>query len=106
MAIRANPDAKPLLHSDRGSQYTSLAFKKPLNAQGMYHSMSMVGRCIDNGSMEELWGIIKCEWYYIYQFSGEKALCEGLSRFVDYYNHGRYQERFGNRTPLKCALPH
>lgn len=42
----------PLIHSDRGFQYTSKAFKRKLEAAGMAQSMSRVGRCIDNGPLE------------------------------------------------------
>ena len=36
-AIRANPDAKPIFHSDRGFQYTSKVFQAKLLAQGREH---------------------------------------------------------------------
>lgn len=34
-AIAANPDAKPLFHSDRGFQYTSRIFQRKLKEQKM-----------------------------------------------------------------------
>ena len=46
--VEANPEAKPLFHSDRGFQYTSKAFRAKLQQQGMDQSMSRVGHCIDN----------------------------------------------------------
>ena len=51
-AVAANPGATPLLHSDRGYQYTSKAFRRRILAAGMTQSMSRVARCIDNGPME------------------------------------------------------
>ncbi|MBN3524660.1 transposase family protein [Paenibacillus apiarius] len=48
-----------MLHSDRGFQYTSLSFKKLLDANKLTQSMSRVGRCIDNGPMEAFWGTLK-----------------------------------------------
>jgi transposase InsO family protein len=48
-AIAANPEAKPLFHSDRGFQYTSKVFQQKLMKQEMEHSMSRVGHCIDRG---------------------------------------------------------
>lgn len=53
LAIQKYPDAHPLFHSDRGFQYTSKQFKDMLEKQGMRQSMSRVGRCIDNGPMED-----------------------------------------------------
>lgn len=51
-AVKANPDAHPLFHSDRGFQYTGRAFHHKLVQAGMTQSMSRVAHCIDNGPME------------------------------------------------------
>ena len=53
----------PLIHSDRGFQYTSHGFKRRIDKAEMTQSMSRVGRCIDNGPMESFWGTLKCEKY-------------------------------------------
>ncbi|WP_235425207.1 IS3 family transposase, partial [Heyndrickxia ginsengihumi] len=58
----------PLIHSDRGFQYTSKGFKRKIDAVKMTQSMSRVGRCIDNGPMESFWGTLKCEKYYLHQY--------------------------------------
>lgn len=42
-AIKANPDAHPLFHSDKGFQYTNRAFHLKLEKTGMTQSMSRVG---------------------------------------------------------------
>lgn len=51
-AVKANPDAYPLLHSDRVFQYTSRIFHYKLQKAEMTQSMSRVAHCIDNGPME------------------------------------------------------
>ena len=51
-AIKVNPDAHPLFHSDRDFQYTNRAFYARLEIAGMIQSMSRVAKCIDNGPME------------------------------------------------------
>ena len=63
-AVKANPDAHPLFHSDRGFQYTNRTFHHKLEQAGMTQSMSRVAHCIDNGPMEGFWGILKRERYY------------------------------------------
>lgn len=68
-AVEKYPEAKPLLNSDCGSQYTSKQYRAKLDQQGMGQSMSRVGRCIDNGSMEVFWGSLKAEMYYLNTFS-------------------------------------
>ena len=57
-AVKANPEAHPLFHSDRGFQYTSRAFHHKLVQAGMTQSMSRAAHCIDNGPMEGFWGIL------------------------------------------------
>ena len=69
-AVKANPDAHPLFHSDRGFQYTNRAFHYKLQQAGMTQSMSRVAHCIDNGPMEGFWGILKTGallWQTVYQ---------------------------------------
>ena len=48
-AVRLEPDAHPLFHSDRGFQYTSKQFTTRLKNHHMKQSMSRVAHCIDNG---------------------------------------------------------
>ena len=49
LALKNNPKATPLLHSDRGFQYTSKEYINKLKKDGLTQSMSRVGCCIDNG---------------------------------------------------------
>ena len=100
-AIAANPDAKPILHSDRGFQYTSPVFQSMLKTQGVVQSMSRVSRCIDNGPTEGFWGIIKSEMYYVESHETEEDLRQAIEDYIYYYNHGRYQERYNNLAPLE-----
>ncbi len=100
-AIRANPRAAPLLHSDRGFQYTSREFQMKLIEYGLDPSMSRPKRCIDNGPMEGFWGIIKTEMYCMYEIYDEKSLRDAILNFILFYRRGRPQERFGGRTPAE-----
>lgn len=68
IALASVYERKPLLHSDRGYQYTSLRFKEMLDEAQLKQSMSRVGRCIDNGPMESFWGTLKCEKYYLHTY--------------------------------------
>lgn len=103
-AIKANPDAKPLFHSDRGFQYTSRVFQAKLSRQGMEQSMSRIGHCIDNGPTEGLWGIIKTEMYQMYEINDEKSLRSAIDKYMDFYTNERLQERFNNQTPYEVRM--
>lgn len=98
-ALRDNPDAKPIFHSDRGYQYTSKVFQSKLQKQGMDQSMSRVGHCIDNGPMEGLWGIIKSEMYCMYKITDEASLRSAIDNYMKFYAEERPQERFHCQTP-------
>ena len=67
----------------------------------MIQSMSRVGRCIDNGPTEGFWGIVKAEMYSFRKFTSEEELRRAIEDFIRYYNEGRYQARFGFRSPAE-----
>ncbi len=100
-AVAANPDAKPLFHSDRGFQYTSKVFQMKLQKQGMEQSMSRVGHCIDNGPTEGFWGIIKTEMYAMYDITDEASLRDAIEKYMHFYTYERPQERFNGKTPAE-----
>ena len=100
-AVKANPDAYPLFHSDRGFQYTNRAFHHKLAKAGMVQSMSRVAKCIDNGPMEGFWGILKRERYYGKRFTSKKELVYMIVQYIHYYNNLRVQRRLGVLTPME-----
>ncbi len=100
-AVKANPDAHPLFHSDRGFQYTSKGFHDKLIAANMRQSASRVGRCIDNGPMEGFWGILKSEMYYLRKFTSRDDLISAIERYLYFYNNKRYQQRLRCMTPME-----
>lgn len=83
-ALKDNPDARPIFHSDRGFQYTSRIFQKRLREQGMEQSMSRVGHCIDNGPTEIV-GIIKSEMYCMYKITDEISLRSAIDKYIKFY---------------------
>ena len=94
-AIKENPDAHPIFHSDRGFQYTSKTFHRKLLDQKMTQSMSRVGKCIDNGPMEGFWGLLKRERYYKRRFTSREAIVSMIEEYIYYYNNKRYQRNLG-----------
>lgn len=101
MAIKENPNAQPIFHSDRGKQYTNGKFHAKLEEAGMKQSMSRVGKCIDNGPMEGFWGIIKRERYYGKRFTSREEVVEMIENYIKYYNNERLQRKLGVLTPVE-----
>lgn len=100
-AVKANPDAHPLFHSDRGFQYTNRTFNAKLKKAGMTQSMSRVAHCIDNGPMEGFWGILKRERYYGRKFTSKADLLQMIHSYIHYYNTRRVQRNLGVLTPME-----
>ena len=90
---------KTLLHSDRGFQYTSNHFKEYIEKNGIIQSMSRVGKCIDNGPMENFWGIIKEEMYQLRTYKTFKDLEQDIKRYIDFYNKQRVTLKMGLKIP-------
>jgi transposase InsO family protein len=54
-----------ILHSDRGTQYTSELYRKAISKYGIRQSMNSAGgRCHDNARCESMWARLKEELFY------------------------------------------
>ncbi|WP_342556510.1 IS3 family transposase [Paenibacillus sp. FSL H8-0548] len=101
LALQAAPHSKPMIHSDRGYQYTSLRFKEMLDKAEMTQSMSRVGRCIDNGPMESFWGTLKCEKYYLHTYHTYEELKKDIDDYIHFYNNERFQAKLNGLSPME-----
>lgn len=100
-ALALNTGATPLIHSDRGSQYTSKEYRYIVRQAGLTISMSRVGKCIDNAPMESFWGHFKVESYDLKTFKTYEDLVTDVKRYIQFYNTQRYQAKLNNLTPLE-----
>lgn len=100
-AIKDNPTATPIFHSDLGYQYTSKTFKFKLDSINAVQSMSRIGRCIDNGPMEAFWGTLKVEMYYLRKFSTFEELEQAINDYIKFYNTKRLQKKLKGMAPIE-----
>ena len=100
-AIEKNPEAEPLIHSDRGRQYTSKDYRRETTQAGMTRSMSRTANCLDNASIESFFGHFKCEKYDLNTYSTSKMLTTDIDDYIQFYNEQRYQETLNSLTPLE-----
>ena len=65
-AKKAYPDINGcIIHSDRGSQYTSTEYRTAIKKYGIIQSMNSAGgRCHDNARCESMWARMKEELFY------------------------------------------
>lgn len=88
MALWQRQDRSPvILHSDRGTQFTSGEYQRFLKGHHLIQSMSAVGSCADNASMEGFFGMLKRERVYrrIYQTRAE-ARADVFDYIERFYN--------------------
>lgn len=91
-------DRPAVLHSDRGSQFTSHEYQKFLRDHNLISSMSAVGNCYDNAAAESFFGLLKRE-----RVNRRRYLTRSEAR-ADIFD---YIERFYNpRKKRKLGLPH
>lgn len=92
-----------ILHSDRGSQYTSEAFKKLLNQYGITQSLSGTGHCYDNARMESFFATLKKEKLYripTYRMTKDEVKTIVFRYIFTYYNRKRiYTSNPGSLAP-------
>lgn len=94
-AHKAFPDIRgAIIHSDRGSQYTSALYRSTLNHYGIVQSMnSDGGRCHDNARCEAMWARMKDELLYG-RYDTKKMTIDELKTliwryFISYWNNRR-----------------
>lgn len=101
-ACRGNHVAGAILHSDRGSQFTSSLFRAALQSHKLIQSMSGTGRCYDNARMESFFATLKKE--KLYQMDTAKMSREDVKnavfRYIAYYNLRRISSVTGGLPPL------
>lgn len=98
-AQKANPNATPLIISDRGSAVyfeRLLPFNYPVSDD---RSMSRVGKCIDNAPIESFFGHFKTECYDLKKYKTFEELVSDIDAYIYFYNHQRFQERNNGPCP-------
>jgi transposase InsO family protein len=87
---RRGAAVSPLIHSDRGSQYASSAFRERLAAWDCQQSMSRKGNCWDNAVTESFFGILKSEMVYHERFATRREAEDKLFDYIEvFYNRSR-----------------
>ena len=87
-----------IFHSDRGSQYTSEAFRTALRGAGLIQSLSGTGHCFDNARMESFFATLKKE--KIYKISAYKLTRDQVKSIIF-----RYIFVYYNRIRISSVNP-
>jgi putative transposase len=96
MALHQRRPGQPLIiHSDRGAQFASAAYRQLLTQHRLLASMSRKGNCYDNAFIESFWSTLKYELVYHHRFTTH---AEARTAIFDYI------ETFYNRIRMHSAL--
>lgn len=96
-----------ILHSDRGSQYCSAAYREMAEKAGFRVSMSRKGNCWDNAPMESFWGKLKQEWLNEQHFKTREEARAAVFEYIwVFYNRKRLNEADGYQTPEEYYEEH
>lgn len=93
-----------ILHSDRGSQFTSQEFTEFCKSLGITQSMSKPGCPYDNAPMERYFNTLKAELLHVCKYDTEKELYTAITAYAyGWYNHRRPHSYNGGLPPIKVA---
>ncbi|QEU38915.1 DDE-type integrase/transposase/recombinase [Lentilactobacillus hilgardii] len=82
--------SKPtFLHSDMGSQYTSIAYEGLLKRHLIRHSYSKQGYPYDNGPLEAFHSLLKREFIFQTRFTSFEDLVLRVENYINWYNTER-----------------
>ena len=98
---RKNIRESLVLHSDQGWQYQMVTYQKMLQDNNITQSMSRKGNCLDNAVIENFFGILKSELYYLKKYSSINQLKKDIDNYIHYYNNERISLSLKGMSPIQ-----
>jgi transposase InsO family protein len=96
------PDKTNLvLHSDQGWQYQMKQYRRLLKDKGIKQSMSRKGNCLDNAVIENFFGILKSELFYLNKYKSIPQLKKEIKEYIKYYNNERIKQNLNGMSPVE-----
>lgn len=101
-SFRKIPDNTNLiLHSDQGWQYQMKQYQLLLKKKGLMQSMSRKGNCLDNAIIENFFGILKSELFYLKKYTSVNQLKKEIKEYINYYNNERIKLNLKGMSPIQ-----
>ena len=100
MALARRRPHRVVHHSDKGSQYTSLAFGNRCREMGVVTSTGTAGDCFDNAMAESFFATLECELIDQRCFRTQVEARMAIFEFLEsWYNAKRRHSALGYRSP-------
>ena len=90
-------EKRTLLHSDRGFQYTGMAYRKTAQENEIELSMSETGIPQDNAPMESFFSSLKLECLYARKPKTLQETKDLIDEYANFYNNERVILKYGGR---------
>ena len=90
-----------MLHSDQGWQYQMKQYQHLLNKKGIIQSMSRKLNCLDNAIIENFFGILKSELFYLKKYKSINELKQEIIEYIKYYNNERIKSNLNKMSPIQ-----
>ena len=90
-----------ILHSDQGWQYQMKQYRRLLKDKGITQSMSRKGNCLDNAVIENFFGILKSELFYLNKYKSITQLKKEIKEYIKYYNNERIKQNLNGMSPIE-----
>jgi putative transposase len=102
MALNQRRHSQSLIvHSDRGAQFASAAYRQLLAQHGLTASMSRKGNCYDNAFIESFFSSLKYELIYHHRFSNFAQARTAIFDYIEiFYNRIRLHSSLAYHTPI------
>ena len=107
MALVTRKPDNVIHHSDRGSQYTSIAFGNRCKEAGVRPSTGSVGDAYDNAMCESFFATLECELIDRRRFRSHSEARMGVFQFIEgFYNPSRRHSALGYLSPIEYERKH
>ncbi|HHI1214253.1 TPA: IS3 family transposase [Escherichia coli] len=101
-ALWARRPSGTIHHSDKGSQYVSLAYTERLKEAGLLASTGSTGDSYDNAMAESINGLYKAEVIHRKSWKNRAEVELATLTWVDWYNNRRLLGRLGHTPPAEA----
>ncbi|MBA8092077.1 IS3 family transposase [Escherichia coli] len=101
-ALWARRPSGTVHHSDKGSQYVSLAYTQRLKEAGLLASTGSTGDSYDNAMAESINSLYKAEVIHRKSWKNRAEVELATLTWVDWYNNRRLLERLGHTPPAEA----
>ena len=76
-------------------------YQRILKGKGITQSMSRKGNCLDNAIVENFFGTLKSELFYLKQYRSVNQLKLEIAEYINYYNNERISQNLKGMSPTQ-----